>query len=30
MQKLNAQVDVDGIPEEEVAQKWLEDNGFLK
>jgi osmoprotectant transport system substrate-binding protein len=29
MQKLNAQVDVDGIPEDEVAQKWLEDNGFL-
>jgi osmoprotectant transport system substrate-binding protein len=29
LQKLNAQVDVDGIPEDEVAQKWLEDNGFL-
>jgi len=29
MQKLNAQVDVDRIPEDEVAQKWLEDNGFL-
>ncbi|MBA3261313.1 MAG: glycine betaine ABC transporter substrate-binding protein [Thermoleophilaceae bacterium] len=30
LQTLNAQVDVDGIPEEEVAKKWLEDNGFLK
>ena len=29
MQKLNAQVDVDGLPEEEVARQWLEDNGFL-
>ncbi|MGH2763017.1 MAG: glycine betaine ABC transporter substrate-binding protein [Thermoleophilaceae bacterium] len=30
LQTLNAQVDVDGIPEEEVAQKWLEDNGFIE
>jgi len=30
LQGLNAQVDVDGLPEEEVAQKWLEDNGFLE
>ncbi len=29
LQKLNAQVDVDGLPVEQVAQKWLEDNGFL-
>ena len=29
LQKLNAQVDVDGLPEEEVARRWLEDNGFL-
>ena len=29
LQKLNAQVDVDGIPEEEVAKKWLEDEGLL-
>jgi osmoprotectant transport system substrate-binding protein len=29
LQKLNAQVDVDGIPEDEVAKQWLEDNGFL-
>jgi len=29
MQKLNAQVDVEGLPEEEVAQQWLEENGFL-
>jgi osmoprotectant transport system substrate-binding protein len=29
LQKLNAQVDVDGIPEDEVAQQWLKDKGFL-
>ncbi len=29
MQSLNAQVDADGLPPEQVAQKWLEDNGFL-
>ena len=30
MQKLNAQVDVDGLPEDEVARQWLEENGFLE
>jgi len=30
LQKLNAQVDVDGLPEEEVAQQWLEENDLLK
>ncbi|MDN5794418.1 MAG: glycine/betaine ABC transporter substrate-binding protein [Intrasporangium sp.] len=29
MQKLNAQVDAEGLPAKQVAQKWLEDNGFL-
>jgi osmoprotectant transport system substrate-binding protein len=29
LQQLNAQVDVDGLPVEQVAQKWLEDNGFI-
>jgi osmoprotectant transport system substrate-binding protein len=29
LQDLNAQVDVDGLPEEQVAQKWLSDNGFI-
>ena len=29
LQKLNSQVDVDGLPEDQVAQKWLEDNGFI-
>jgi len=29
MADLNAQVDVDGLPVEDVAQTWLEDNGFL-
>jgi osmoprotectant transport system substrate-binding protein len=29
LQKLNAQVDVDGIPEDAVAEQWLEENGFL-
>ena len=29
LQQLNAQVDVEGLPVEQVAQKWLEDNGFI-
>ncbi|MGI8993903.1 MAG: glycine betaine ABC transporter substrate-binding protein, partial [Nocardioidaceae bacterium] len=29
LQKMNAQVDVDGLPEEGVAKKWLEDNGLI-
>ncbi len=29
LQQLNSQVDVDGLPEEQVAQKWLEDNGLI-
>jgi len=29
LQGLNAQVDVDGLPEEAVAQKWLEDKGLI-
>ncbi|MFN2490893.1 MAG: glycine betaine ABC transporter substrate-binding protein [Actinomycetota bacterium] len=29
LQTLNAQVDVDGLPEEAVAEKWLTDNGFM-
>ncbi len=29
MQELNAQVDVEGLPAEAVAQQWLEENGFL-
>ncbi len=29
MQELNAQVDAEGRPAEQVAQTWLEDNGFL-
>ncbi len=29
LQKLNAQVDVDGLPVEQVAQKWLQDKGFI-
>jgi osmoprotectant transport system substrate-binding protein len=29
LQQLNAQVDVEGLPEDQVAQKWLEDNGFI-
>jgi osmoprotectant transport system substrate-binding protein len=29
LQKLNAQVDVDGLPEEAVAKKWLEDNNLI-
>ena len=28
LQKLNAQVDVEGIPEDEVAKTWLEDEGI--
>jgi len=30
MQSLNSQVDVDGLLPEEVAQQWLEENGFLE
>lgn len=30
LQRLNAQVDVDGIPEDEVARQWLEEEGFLE
>jgi len=29
MQDLNSQVDVDGLPPEAVAQKWLEDNKLI-
>ncbi|MBA2717014.1 MAG: glycine/betaine ABC transporter substrate-binding protein [Propionibacteriales bacterium] len=29
LQKLNASVDVDGLPEEAVAKKWLEDNSLI-
>lgn len=29
LQQLNAQVDVDGLPVAQVAQKWLEDNSFI-
>ncbi len=29
LQKLNAQVDVDGLPPEDVAKTWLQDNGFI-
>ncbi|MBA2455655.1 MAG: glycine/betaine ABC transporter substrate-binding protein [Nocardioidaceae bacterium] len=29
LQGLNAQVDVDGLLPEEVAQAWLEENGFI-
>ncbi len=29
MQKLNAQADVQGIPYEDVAQQWLEKEGFV-
>jgi len=29
MQRLNAQVDVEGLTEDEVAKTWLEDEGFL-
>ncbi len=30
LQDLNAQVDVEGLPEEEVVQMWLEDEGLIK
>jgi osmoprotectant transport system substrate-binding protein len=29
LQELNAQVDAEGLPPEQVAEAWLEDNGFL-
>lgn len=29
MQQLNAQVDSDGLPAPQVAEAWLEENGFL-
>jgi len=29
LQKLNAKVDVDGLPPEDVAKTWLTDNGFI-
>ncbi|MGI8433397.1 MAG: glycine betaine ABC transporter substrate-binding protein [Nocardioidaceae bacterium] len=29
LQALNAQFDVDVLPEDQVAQKWLGDNGFI-
>ncbi|CAN5687639.1 glycine betaine ABC transporter substrate-binding protein [soil metagenome] len=29
LQKLNSQVDVDGLPEEQVADQWLSENGFI-
>jgi osmoprotectant transport system substrate-binding protein len=29
LQQLNAQVDVDGLPVDQVAQRWLEDNDFI-
>jgi osmoprotectant transport system substrate-binding protein len=29
LQKLNSQVDVDGLLPEEVAQQWLEENGLI-
>ena len=29
LQSLNSQVDVDGLLPEEVAQQWLEENGFI-
>ncbi|MGH3348144.1 MAG: glycine betaine ABC transporter substrate-binding protein [Nocardioides sp.] len=29
LQKLNAQVDVEGLPVEAVAQTWLEENGLI-
>ncbi len=29
LQELNAQVDVDGLPEEAVAEKWLSDEGLV-
>ncbi len=29
LQQMNASVDVDGLPEEAVAKKWLEDNNLI-
>ncbi len=29
LQALNAQVDVDGLPEDAVAEKWLQDKGLI-
>ena len=29
MQRLNSEVDVDGLPPEEVAEQFLRDNGFI-
>ena len=29
LQELNAQVDVEGLPIEAVAEKWLEDNDLI-
>jgi len=29
LQDLNAQVDVEGIPEDEAVQEWLKDEGFI-
>jgi osmoprotectant transport system substrate-binding protein len=29
LQKLNTQVDIDGQLPEDVAKKWLSDNGFI-
>ena len=29
LQKLNSQVDVDGLPADAVAQQWLEDNDLI-
>jgi len=29
MQQLNLEVDVNGIPPEEVAETFLRDNGFI-
>ena len=30
LQQLNAQVDVEGLPEDEVAKTWLEDEGLIE
>ena len=29
MQRLNSQVDVDGLPPEDVAEDFLSENGFI-
>ncbi len=29
LQAMNSQVDVEGLPEDMVAQQWLEENGFI-